>query len=463
MAQIQIRDTQDRPLAHINIRIATGTLSSDAAIFDYDTDLAGNKGWPIPYWPIRDYTLYINYSDVNPAYDQQTVYVTAGEYYNDIRVVLNNTVAPPVPVPPPGPAPILDPIRVDGLRMVRSDGSTFVYKGFTDFLLYQKYLAGDNLDAILHERIAVGANTLRVLGMVTSFSHFHPQEHGDYYDRLKPFADYVGSFGLRVEFVVFADAQIIMPQFADETAHIDRVVAALHDVSNVFIEVCNEPFKNIPGGADTATVLARHIQGRGLLVASGNYDFPAPGDPTPPSADYITFHPERKPEWPRTSKDAFDFREVYHKPVISDEPMGCAEIASESRSNVPADFAYFAATAALEGAGSTFHAEDGIYSRLLGPIQRECAVAFFSAMDWVPVDAQLAPYQRGEEFGGPGIGNMPMDHTDVLALRTFCKQVAGVEYCVAIRPAVNWTATARDGWRILDQSGPRGALIRLVK
>jgi hypothetical protein len=31
------------------------------------------------------------------------------------------------------------------------------------------------------------------------------------------------------------------------------------------------------------------------------------------------------------------------------------------------------------GAGATFHSEDGIYSRLLGPTQQACARAFFDA------------------------------------------------------------------------------------
>lgn len=367
----------------------------------------------------------------------------------------------PAPPPPPPPPPgWLVALKIEGVTFTEN-GKPWIYRGFTDFLLYQKFLAGDNLDAILRERVGVGANVVRVLGMVTSFSHFHPQEHADYYDRLRPFADTLASYGLRVEFVVFADAQVVMPDTAAEQAHIDRVIAAFGTATNVLIEVCNEPFKNIPGGSVAASALAQRIVGRGFLVATGNYDYPDPGTPVPYSADYLTNHPERKPEWPRTSKDQYDFNEVYHKPVVSDEPMGAAETDSGSRSAQPDDFAYFAAESALAGAGGTFHSDSGVRSETLGSVQRLSARAFFDAMKWVPVEAQRGAYQRGEANGGPGINNMPLEHTDALALRTFCKLANGDEYCVVIRPDSSWVATPRDGWRILDQTGPHGALVHL--
>lgn len=375
-----------------------------------------------------------------------------------------------VPEPPPPPPNQLLALTVNGLGFYEG-GRPWVYRGFTDFLLYQRFLAGEDLSALLRERVAVGANTLRVLGMVTSFSHFYPQEHEDYYARLPAFAALLGSYGLRLEFVVFADAQVVMPDVVEETQHLEQVVSAFRGTTSVLLEVANEPFKNLPGGAAAATALAQRIQGRDLLVATGNYDFDLVVDHYELySADYVTFHPERKPEWPRTSKDAYDLRDGFccnpgwagfHKPVVSDEPMGAAEVDSASRSAQPDDFAYFAAESALAGAGGTFHSDNGVRSERLGPVQLLSARAFFAAQQWVPVIAQFSPYQRGDAFGGPGVGNMPLEHTDATALRTFCKFANGDEYCVVIRPTNDWVAEPRDGWRILDQSGPHGALVHL--
>lgn len=427
-----------------------------------------------PGVPEGDYTLVLDgVSDPFQVPPQEPFHVAANAN-TDVEVVLYKVVLAPTP------------LSISGLRFVE-DGHTWVYRGFTDFRLYDRYLAGDpSLDALMAERREVGANTVRVLGMShcwefnpdggcrVGVGHFYPQEHSDYYDRLRGFTDYVGSFGLRVELVVFADAQLVMPDTLAERVHLERVLRALGSAPNVLIEIANEPFKNIPGGAVAATALMEESRGwiwNDLLVASGNADFTQVGDNYQlASGDYVTFHPDRKPEWPRTSKDAYDLRDGFagppnwsgfHKPVISDEPMGADEVASGSRSNVPDDFAYFAAESALAGAGGTFHSTDGIFSRPLRPITKASAMAFFAAQQWVPVDAQLAPYQRGAADGGAGINNMPMEHTDALALRTFCKVVRGEEYCVVIRPASEWRAIPRDGWRVLDQSGPHGALVHL--
>lgn len=397
-----------------------------------------------------------------------------------IPVTGNDTTEVIVNLNVPHPVPTLRALRVAGLRFVDGD-QTWVYRGFTDFLLYQKFLAHEDLTDILNERVEVGANTVRVLGMVTSFSHFHPQEHADYYSQLRPFADYLATFGLRVEFVVFADAQVIMPVWSEETAHLDRVMTALAGATNVFCEIGNENFKNIPGGAATATALMHRVQGKylNLLVASGNYDLEnINGQYELASGDYVTTHPERKPEWPRTSKDAYDLRDGFgcpigsidcipfggfHKPVTSDEGMGADEIDTASRSAQPDDFGYYAAECALAGAGCTFHSSDGVQSARLRPIQKRSAIAFFAAEQWVPVDAQLAPYQRGDANGGDGVGGMPIEHFDAWALRTFCKQVGNEEYCVVIRPNRSWQLVPRNGWQVVGQSGPNGALIRLKR
>jgi hypothetical protein len=204
----------------------------------------------------------------------------------------------------------------------------------------------------------------------------------------------------------------------------------------------------------------------GVLRASGNYDV-EPGVASIFHLDYLTLHTERKPEWPRTARalgelrDGFDAFRGVRVPVVGDEPTGFAEVPrGDSRSDNADDARYYAATAALMGAGSTFHSDDGIASRMLGPKQKTAAIAWFTAARWVPVSAQFAPYQRGSEFGGPGIGDMPLEHTDVLALRSFCKHADGSEWCVAIRPAPAWTAIPRRGCAVVAQ--PSRGLVQLA-
>lgn len=369
------------------------------------------------------------------------------------------------------------PIRVDGKVFRDENGNIWRWRGFTDFLLFYKFLTGVNIGAILDERIALGANVLRVFGMVGwdyVNPRFSPGNFPNYFDKLGEFIGMLADRKVRTEFVIFADAQGIMPDPEAQKQHAAAVMSQLAGGWNVFVETCNEPFKN---GVDVSKVVPPAV---GIPRASGRYDVDTSTDGTQSlfALDYGTTHPERKDEWPRTAKDLLELREGWPptfrgvpKPWVADEPMGADETKQPGkRSNNPDDFAYFAACAALMGAGATFHSTDGIQSQLLRPVQRACAVAFFDAFQYFPADAQLWPYQRGAANGGPGIGNMPLEHFDAEgahandgALRTFCKGDGATEYCVAIRPAPGWTARARDGWRIDRQKGPRGSFVRLRK
>jgi hypothetical protein len=346
------------------------------------------------------------------------------------------------------------------------------------FLLFYRYLIGEDVTPQLEQYQALGANVLRVFLMVgwdNLSPRFFPNDFPDYWQRLDEFLTVCALREIRVELTIFADAQIVMPREGDQVAFVAQVSQRVSGFWNVFLETCNEPFKN---GVDVTRVVP---PSDGYLRASGKYDLPdnTIGAPGPNlhlfRLDYVTIHTERKDEWPRTAKDLQEYRDGYNGdgrtfrgldpcdcPCVGDEPMGADEVDKPgSRSNVPDDFRYYAATAALMGAGATFHSTDGLNAALLRPVQYACAWEFFTAFLFVPPAAQIAPYQRGSEFGGPGVGNMPMEHVDVKALRTFCKQVDGVEYCVAIRPTADWQAVGRDGWRVVEE--PARGLVKLQR
>lgn len=368
-------------------------------------------------------------------------------------------------------------VHVDGLVFRRDDGSIFPWRGATDFLLFKRFLDGEDIDAVLTQRIKAGANLVRVLGMVDSFAHLYPQEHADYYARLAAFVDACAARGLRVEFVVFADAQIIMPALDAERSHIERVGDVLAGKWNVFVEGVNEPLgddKNIPGDGSRAYALGRLIQGRGFPVASGQYDV-ADCSPTLPHLDYVTPHTERKPDWPRTARALAEVRDGFgwgtnctttrfdgvHVPVVGDEPMGFGEVETGSRSVSADDAAYYAATCGLMGAGCTFHATDGVTSTLWGPVQTTAAAAFFAALTWVPPEAQLAPYMRGgTEPGCHWVGESIAEHDDALELRSFAKVVNGSAWLVQIRTTRSQVAPC-GAWTVAET--PRLGLARLAR
>jgi hypothetical protein len=401
---------------------------------------------------------YVLFKLGGPLPDSDVIVTAAG--YLEARRHIDTAAAGHnfvVVVPAFAPAGETGALVTDRAVFRTADGTARTWRGCTDFLLLYRLIAGEDLQPLLQDRIAVGCRTLRVLGMVDSFAHLHPQEVPDYVGRVRQLADYLAARGLRMEFVVFADAQIIMPDPDQERAHLLAVFEALRGLPLVTIEVANEPFKNLPGGDKAAQTLAFALRGRGVLVSSGAYtDWPPL-----PTADYGTTHADRKDDWPRTGKDLFDLAEVTKTPWVSDEPMGAAEVDQPGkRSAVPDDFAWFGAAAAMLGAGATFHSDAGILSLPYGPGQRACALAFFYGLTWVPGEAPLWPYQRGDAGSEAGFGNMPIRHDDAVELRSFCKGNAGEEWCVQIRTKREH-ATPRDGWRVVDE--PRRGFVHLAR
>lgn len=379
---------------------------------------------------------------------------------------------PPVPVPPPPvepPAPHTGEygkITRDGLAFKTEDGKVWSWRGMTGFLLYQRWLEKkEGIDPLIENWMTasglskVSPNVIRVFGMVNSFSHWWPQEHPDYFDQLRPFVDHLwNKYGLRVEFVIFADTGEIMPDVNEQNAHAERVVETLKDAPNVFIEIANEPSAhvNMPGGDARAYELCQRVRNRGLLIASGAGDGQNAGD-------YVTPHTPRDEEWPRKAKDVLDVRDVSGKPTVGDEPIGFAEVEKPgSRATSATDAAYYAAAAALMGAGSTFHSDCGVNTVMLEPVQAKALAAWMAAASWVPSDAQLSPYMRGGSIPGCNwVGESVCAHDDARELRSFGKIIGNEAWVVQIR--TDRTAPSPcSGW-VIDSAGPSVGLTKFYR
>jgi hypothetical protein len=337
-------------------------------------------------------------------------------------------------------------IHIEGTDFKTTGGQLWQWRGVTDFLLFWKFLVGQDILPIVNERIALGFNTFRVLGMNgwAESPDFFPQSHGDYYDKLSAFADFLASKRMRFEFVVFADAQKVMLDESQRNAHAGRIVETLKGKWNVFIEWANEPFQNIPGGSAAAYAIGKPYQGTTpLLMASGDYEN---GDN---KLDYLTLHTDRGGEWPRKSKDAVEYQWAYHILTIGDEPMGAAEFDQPGRrSNVVSDFGDAAGVFALQTNGATFHSEEGLFSNLFGPTVTACAKAWILSMKTVGPVAHTGQYTAGH------LDNCPFAHDDALALRTFAQLMGGEAWVVVIRPTTNWTPVVKNGWHIESNPAP---------
>lgn len=281
-------------------------------------------------------------------------------------------LAPAPDFPDNGTPPVSTPVPTEhGFvvaqgRTFQNDGHEWQYHGATAFALFQRYLDGENITPLVLVYKDGGVNTLRVLGM-WGFQDFNPARYGEkYWSSLGSFADVLAQNGMRLEFVVFADAQRILPNEASQQAHFNRVVATLSGRWNVFIELANEYSINgiDPRSFSRPTTASSAGSGPG-------------GDVNGTEWDYATYHPNRPDNWytvmwvPNSSV-----------PLVIDEPMGAAEFNQPGRrDNNPDHFYQFGKLIyTLNVAGATFHSENGLYALPLGPTERECMTQLFKGM-----------------------------------------------------------------------------------
>lgn len=364
----------------------------------------------------------------------------------------------PVPSGPIGPYPAPQPgsgnLRIAGKYFRTPAGSLYRWKSCTDFLLYKRYLDGEAIGPILADRAAAGATMVRVLGMCRNIADFQPAAYASYFTSLPTFADALAAAGFDLEFTVFADAQLIdtANSFGEQTEHLQAVRNALLGKANVVIELVNEAWQN---GVEPSL----HTPVSGILASSGSgFD----GGPNLPPWDWGTIHPPRDAEWFRKAKDAFEYAEILNRPVIPDEPMGANEVAIPGRRDTDPDhFYWFAAISMILGAGATFHSEDGIFSRVWGPVQATCASAFYSAINAVPEGVMGGTYTRS------GLADLPIRYNDD-ALRIYCRYVSNLACCVVVDPAPAYSLFAINGWTVVSSTGPlapdgSGTLVVLSK
>jgi hypothetical protein len=450
------------------------TDASGWAMFDHASAIPAQQNTPelqgvtrcnlhIDHPAYKHYDQYLDLPNSRPDANPANWMVLIGGQWG---VVQTACLVPPLPAMIKNvSSSVAWPIHRDGKVIRQADGAIFRWLGLTAFPLYLMYLNGDPLDVIdAWLRVTPGVTIVRVLGMVNSFAHLWPQEHADYYDKLRPFCDYLKSrWNLGVEFTVFADAAIIMPDRHMRDRHRDSVIAALAGATNVFIEACNEPNKddsqgNMPGGNQEAHEHAMLMAGRGILCTSGagSDEAIAAGLAGP---DYVTIHPDRGPEWYRKNKDVLDVRDQTGLPCTADEPIGLAEAEIPGKRTANAqECATAGAVAQAHGLGSTIHSDAGISGVAFGPVQEQCARAWHDAAVWVPVDAQLSPFVRGSADSpcGWAYGEGPAEHRDDIDLRSYVKHGAFGSYLIQCHmPGQPYRdhVTPCSGWAV-DQLGP---------
>ena len=362
-------------------------------------------------------------------------------------------------------------LRVEGRHFYDQNQKIWRWRGATQFLLFARYLNGENITPQLDWLVARGFNVLRVFGEVPSgfradqvgiTNYERPFARPDFDARLHAFFALLESRGLRCEYTVLTywDASDVM------RAHVQRVydVAASH--WNVFVEVANEPENN---SIDPVAVM-KGVNRRGVLSAygldPGRHDV-AIWKTDVPMLDYGTAHDLNRDleNSPSVTRSAMAMQNVFGIPFVNDEPIGAIDPGNKSFKQTGPEtwggvngggartvnrdvFISAAAIAYLVSAGYTYHFQAGLEGRVptaAMTVQDGVALALRDVARFIPENAPLGTLvEPALENGGLGM-------------------VIGSEQWVVVpKPPAGWSPAPLKGWRIAGV-GPVPYMLRLTR
>ena len=375
------------------------------------------------------------------------------------------------PVAPRPFAPESGRLHVDGRHFYDAANDVWRWRGASQFLLFARYLNGEDISPQLDWLVDRGFNVLRVFGEVPA--GFRSDEYGitnyerpfarpDFDTKLRAFFQLLADRGLRCEYTVltYADSMDIM------RSHIQRVFDIAAPQWNVFVEVANEPENN---RIDPVAVM-QGVNRRGVLSAYG-LDPARAGREAWNSVrvlDFGTTHDlQRDLEHSAyNTKDAMDMQNAFGVPFVNDEPIGAIDpghphfaqngpetwghVGGGGARTVNRDlFISAAAIAYMYSAGYTFHFQDGLEGRVPAPsetVQDGIAAMLRDIARFLPNDTQLGtpvePSVGGDRAYGVALGD-----------RAWA--------VVVPKPPSTWVPSPVNPWR-LDAVGPVPYIFRLA-
>jgi hypothetical protein len=208
----------------------------------------------------------------------------------------------------------------------------------------------------------------------------------------------------------------------DLEAHLRAIAAIVQAHPNALLEVANETFH--PTQADVINdparllALARRAVPASILYSLGAADVDEPDAsgryPTDGGA-FNTAHLDRgRDTWNqvRRLREIAAISEATKKPAMSGEPMGADEqmggaTGTKQRRNDPTFFYAMGVLCRGFELGCVFHSEAGLQAQLLGPVQRECALAFMAG--WRSIDTNDRLTFKNARWDGSPVADADFD------------------------------------------------------
>jgi hypothetical protein len=382
-------------------------------------------------------------------------------------------------------------LRVEAGRFFDAQGRVWRWRGASQFLLFARYLDGEDIAPVLDWLVERGFNVVRVFGQVPAgfgagrigiTEYDRPFERPEFDRKLHEFFSLLADRGLRVEYVPLTYSS----DLGVMRRHVQRVYDVARSHWNVLVEVGNEPEHN---RIDVVAVM-NGVNRHGVLSAYGLDPSRQPEgqDVRVPVLDYGTTHDIYREfdRSPRITREALEWQSRFGVPFVSDEPIGFIDFDHPffvRQGTDPMGGALFgdprgggarttncdvirsaAAIAYLLTAGYTFHLQAGVEGwrpEPSEPLQEACARSLAEIAAFIPNETQLGKLVE------PGMSEFALAWTgrpgaESLVDRAYGIVVGNRQWVVVPVPARGWSAAAVNGWRI-DAVGPVPYLVRFVK
>lgn len=383
------------------------------------------------------------------------------DYFSEPIVMTGNQQFDVVMLPRPPPYPFPDEkgrLRIEGKTFKTEDNELWQWRGYSWFLGYRKFLAGEDVTGDLKFLRTNGFNVVRVFGPLPWVETPDYRAENFNTERLGEFFGLVGRHGMRVEFV-----PITYP-FQNESAQrsfVQRIYNIAAEHWNVFIEVANEPHVN----KTNPVGVMKGVDRKGVLSAYGLYGsyYERTNPSMPVALDYVTVHTQRDSAWHRKARHAQEIEFALNKPTISDEPAKAIELNFNypGGKRDPNEFVWHHAIAALWTPGSTLHTEEGKWGRVpkAGQLQFTILEAVRDNV-WLKIgpEWQTGRYTGAHLSSSPVDGDgLKIDGQDIWTYSSLHPNKA-----LSVRAALSAPKGVR-GWVVQDQWGPSGSVVRLSK
>lgn len=186
---------------------------------------------------------------------------------------------------------MIQPLTAKRDQFLKPDGSNYNYRGHIHFLDFKKSLDGVSLNDLINPWKSLGSQGVVTL-MMWHFGpeKFYPKDYGArFFAHIKPFAKALRDLDMYWRPIVFADANVIIPNVNDQHSFLNQCAAEFNDEWNVLPSLTNEFQKNGINPSNFTRPNTNNLWSHGSSLGDT--------DAARPAWDYVEWHGRR--DWPK--------------------------------------------------------------------------------------------------------------------------------------------------------------------